>query len=65
MLNYAPGPMNTDMSREIRSAEQYEEDLKSGNLIDPRLSAEKCIRLAVHGTFVTGSHVDFFDEEKD
>lgn len=64
MLNYAPGPMNTDMSRDIRSPEQYEEDLKSGNLIDPAKSAEKCVRLAVQGTFVTGSHVDFFDEEK-
>lgn len=65
VLNYAPGPMDTDMSREIRSAEQYEEDLKSGNLVDPRLSADKCVRLAVGGKFVTGSHVDFFDEEKD
>lgn len=63
VLNYAPGPMDTDMSKEIRSPEQYEEDLKSGNLVDPRLSAEKCVRLAVRGTFVTGSHVDFFDEE--
>lgn len=57
--------MNTDMSREIRSPEQFEEDLKSGNLIDPRLSAEKCVRLAVRGTFVSGSHIDFFDEEKE
>lgn len=53
------------MSRDIRSPEQYEEDLKSGNLIEPRLSAAKCVRLAVRGKFVTGSHVDFFDEEKD
>lgn len=57
--------MNTDMSRDIRSAEQFEEEVQSGKLIDPRLSAEKCVRLAVRGTFVTGSHVDFFDEEKD
>eukprot|EP00903_Cladosiphon_okamuranus_P009416 g8980.t1 len=65
VLNYAPGPMDTDMAREIRSQEQYDEDLKSGNLIDPAVSAEKCVRLAVRGKFVTGSHVDVFDEEED
>lgn len=63
VLNYAPGPMNTDMAREIRSAEQFEEEVQSGKLIDPRVSAEKCVRLALHGKFASGSHVDFFDED--
>ncbi|CAM9837690.1 unnamed protein product [Ectocarpus sp. 12 AP-2014] len=63
VLNYAPGPMNTDMAREIRSAEQFEEDLQSGKLVDARVSAEKCVRLALHGTFASGSHVDYFDED--
>ncbi|CAM9190860.1 unnamed protein product [Ectocarpus fasciculatus] len=63
VLNYAPGPMNTDMSREIRSADQFEEEVQSGKLIDARVSAAKCVRLALHGTFASGSHVDFFDED--
>eukprot|EP00752_Nemacystus_decipiens_P010617 g9455.t1 len=65
VLNYAPGPMDTDMAREIRTPEEYEEAVKNGKLIDPRLSAEKCVRLAVRGKFVTGSHVDFFDQEEE
>lgn len=65
MLNYAPGPMNTDMSRDIRTAEQFEEEVQTGKLIDARVSAEKCVRLALRGAFVTGSHIGYFDEEKD
>ncbi|CAM9383375.1 unnamed protein product [Scytosiphon promiscuus] len=64
VLNYAPGCMNTDMAREIRSAEQLEEDLQSGKYIEPVVSAEKCVRLVLSGTFVTGSHVDYWDKEE-
>lgn len=63
VLNYAPGPMDTDMSREIRTVEQYEDDLRNKRLVDPKLSAEKCVRLALGNRFTTGSHVDYFDEE--
>lgn len=64
VLNYAPGPMATDMSREIRSEETYEEEVRQGALIDPKVSAEKCVRLALCGRFATGAHVDFFDKEE-
>ena len=63
VLNYAPGPMLTDMLRGVRSAEQMENDLRTGRVIDPKLSAEKCVRLALGGTFATGVHVDFHDME--
>ncbi|CAN0149623.1 unnamed protein product [Laminaria digitata] len=64
VLNYAPGPMLTDMLREARSAEDLEEGLRSGGIIDPKVSAEKCVRLALGGAFATGAHVDFFDKEE-
>ncbi len=62
VLNYAPGPMDTDMSRDIRSPEEYEEEVRTGKLIDPALSAAKCVRLAVGGKFDTGAHIDYFDD---
>lgn len=65
VVNYAPGPMSTDMSREIQTAEQFEAKVESGEFIDARVSAEKCVRLALRGAFVSGSHIDFFDEEND
>lgn len=62
VLNYAPGPMNTDMARDIRSDEQYEDDLRSGKLIDPQVSAAKCVGLALGAGYKSGAHIDFFDE---
>lgn len=64
VLNYSPGPMMTDMSREIRSDEQFENDVREGKLIDPKLSAEKCVKLALGAKFANGAHVDFFDTEE-
>ena len=63
VLNYAPGPLETDMARELRSQAEYEDDVKSGRLIDPKISAEKCVKLVVTGRFESGAHVDFFDSE--
>lgn len=64
VLNYAPGPMITDMLRELRSVEQVENDIRIGRVVDPKISAEKCVRLALGDTFATGAHVDFFDKEE-
>ena len=64
VLNYAPGPMLTDMLRAARSVEQMENDVRTGRLVDPRISAEKCVRLALSGTFATGAHVDFYDQDE-
>lgn len=65
VLNYAPGCMNTDMAREIRSAEQLAEDLENGKYIEPVVSAEKCVRLVLRGKFDTGAHVDYWDKEEE
>lgn len=64
VLNYAPGPMLTDMLRGARTAEHLEDGLRSGGILDPKVSAEKCVRLALGGTFATGAHVDFYDKEE-
>lgn len=64
VLNYAPGPMLTDMLREARTPEGLEDGLRTGGILDPKVSAEKCVRLALGGTFPTGAHVDFYDEEE-
>eukprot|EP01116_Phalansterium_solitarium_P002309 TRINITY_DN1224_c0_g1_i3.p1 TRINITY_DN1224_c0_g1~~TRINITY_DN1224_c0_g1_i3.p1 ORF type:complete len:264 (-),score=97.14 TRINITY_DN1224_c0_g1_i3:177-968(-) len=67
-LNYAPGPMDTDMQRDIRdhsqhapTREAYTRMKDQGQLVDPAASAAKLVKLLVDDSFASGSHVDYFD----
>lgn len=63
-LNYAPGPLETSMTEEIRSAEQLDTSLKphyAKQLVDPRDSASALVELVEKGSFESGQHVDYFD----
>lgn len=62
MLNYDPGQMSTDMARGIQTADQFEAKVQSGELVDARVSAEKCVKLVVRGPFGSGSHISFLDK---
>jgi sepiapterin reductase len=63
-LNYAPGPLETEMTTEIRNCEQLDDALKphySKELVDPSDSAKALVRLLYRGTFESGQHVDYYD----
>jgi len=67
-LNYAPGPMDTDMQKEIRErcghgpTKQVFVDLKeNGKLVHPNTSAAKLVKLLFDYSFTSGAHMDFFD----
>jgi sepiapterin reductase len=69
VLNYAPGPLDTDMSREIRESptlgqdsKDYFQSLKDDNkLVQVKDSAAKLVKLVIMNKFVSGSHIDYFD----
>ena len=64
ILNYAPGPLETDMVTEIRTAPKLDESLKPAfdkKLIDPKESAMKLAKLILSSDFESGSHVDYYD----
>ena len=67
VLNYAPGPLETDMTEEIRQASELSEDLKphyAKKLVDPADSARALAKLVLVGDaspFESGSHVDYYD----
>ncbi|NWS76572.1 SPRE reductase, partial [Crotophaga sulcirostris] len=68
VLNYAPGPLDTDMQLLARTKtgdpemRQYFQSLQeSGQLIDCTVSAQKLVNLLEEDTFVSGTHVDFYD----
>ena len=70
VLNYAPGPMETDMSLDIQlncgneaSRSFFKEMREKDTIIKPDLSAEKLIRILKEDKYKSGAHIDFYDIE--
>jgi sepiapterin reductase len=64
VLNYAPGPLETAMATELRSAENLDADLKPNfqqQLVDPDDSATKLVELLAGRDFESGQHIDYYD----
>mmetsp|Transcript_19120 Transcript_19120/g.53239 ORF Transcript_19120/g.53239 Transcript_19120/m.53239 type:complete len:314 (-) Transcript_19120:467-1408(-) len=67
ILNYAPGPLETAMTSQIRGADELDAELKKQfqkTLEDPGDSALKLIRLLEEKNYFeweSGAHVDFYD----
>ena len=70
VLNYAPGPQDTQMQIDVRAAEANDPslgtiytDLKKQNLlVDSAVSAGKLVKLLnTPGSFKSGAHVDYYD----
>ena len=63
-LNYAPGPLETTMTQEIRDSDGLDADIQSNfqtKLLDPEDSARKLIELLDTNEFESGSHIDYYD----
>jgi sepiapterin reductase len=63
-LNYAPGPLETDMSNEIRAAPGLDGKLRPNyerKLIDPQESARVLVQLLRENEFENGAHIDYYD----
>ncbi|XP_019408917.1 PREDICTED: sepiapterin reductase, partial [Crocodylus porosus] len=68
VLNYAPGPLDTDMQELARTKtgdaelRQFFFDHKeSGQLLDCSVSAQKLVTLLLDDTFSSGVHIDFYE----
>ncbi|KAM6345511.1 sepiapterin reductase [Podargus strigoides] len=68
VLNYAPGPLDTDMQLLARTKtgdpemRQFFQSLQEEKqLIDCTVSAQKLVNLLEEDTFVSGAHVDFYN----
>jgi sepiapterin reductase len=64
MLNYAPGPLETDMVTEIRSAPALDANSEiffQKQVLDPEDSAKKLMRLLLIDDFESGAHIDYYD----
>ena len=64
ILNYAPGPLETDMTNALRAEERLDADLKphfQKQLIDPNDSAVVLVKLVMDNDFESGTHIDYYD----
>jgi sepiapterin reductase len=67
VLNWAPGPMETNMTAEIRSITAsplksiFDEMASTGKMVPLQDSADKLVKLLLWEAYESGSHVDFFD----
>jgi sepiapterin reductase len=66
VLNYAPGPLDNDMTDQLRESEGLDASLKPffqdrSNLVDPYDSARALIELLLSNSFESGQHIDYFD----
>lgn len=67
-LNYAPGPMDTDMGKELQknsgaesTRKAYQEMFDNGTIVKPVDSANKLFAIIQGNKFTSGDHVDYFD----
>lgn len=68
ILNYAPGPVDTDMlqnagknSISVGMREFVKAGLKNGSVLTTTQTTEKMIAVLEKGDYVNGAHIDYFD----
>ncbi|CEG41276.1 sepiapterin reductase [Plasmopara halstedii] len=71
VLQYSPGPMDTEMQRTIRESPNVDTELQTkfremkanGELVPTAQSSLRCVKLAINGNFESGAHVDYCDHK--
>jgi len=67
VLNYQPGPCDTDMSKELRECghaatrDYFSTMHKEGKLVDPYTSTRKLMDILHSNSYVSGSSIDYYD----
>ncbi|KAL2913730.1 hypothetical protein HK105_206746 [Polyrhizophydium stewartii] len=71
VLNYAPGPLDTDMQARIRAEmpnvqlrQVYVKMHDEGRLVDPNDSAKVLVSMLESDDYDNGAHVDFYDVQQ-
>ena len=64
ILNYAPGPLETDMVTEIRSSSSLDKSLRPSYdkpQLNPDDSSKKLAQLILCNNYESGAHIDYYD----
>jgi len=66
VLNYAPGPLDTNMVKDILEDQGTHANIRKAfenmTILKPETSAKRLVEILTKNTFKSGSHVDYFDE---
>jgi len=73
VLNYSPGPLDTEMQRQIREGENVDKEIQAiyrdmymnNVLVDPQVSADKCLALLLSDSYESGAHIDYYNVKAD
>lgn len=71
VLNYAPGPIDTDMVKGMIGDPGGDPTVKDGfkklyadtAILQPDQTAEKLVKILDQNSFESGQHVDYYDDE--
>ncbi|CAL9682527.1 unnamed protein product [Knipowitschia caucasica] len=68
VLNYAPGPLDTDMQLQARTKsgdallrKSFSEMFSEGRLLSCEESCAKLVKLLLENSYTSGAHIDFYD----
>ena len=73
VLNYSPGPVDTEMQADVRGTANTDQNIRdyysnlfvNGKLVTPEESAEKFLRVYTRDSYVSGANFDYYDPEDD
>lgn len=63
LLNYAPGPLETEMFAELQDDSLVSQDFQKVIPLTTTQSAEKLVKIMAANQFLNGTHVDYYDDE--
>ena len=69
VLNYAPGPCDTEMTDELAEStaldtklhDYFESSKQNNTLVKPEDSSKKLVDLLRNDTYESGAHIDYYD----
>lgn len=69
VLNYSPGPVETDMTKDAQqnsgaeeTCEMFKELRKTGTILTTEQTAKRFLEVVAKGNYKSGDHVDYYDE---
>lgn len=62
VLNYAPGPLRTEMGNELKEKGFLKSQFADESFMQcPKRSVDKLLKVVECGNYESGAHLDFFD----
>lgn len=61
VLNYAPGPADTDMLAQLKNDSWAAEELGVRHTLTTESTCNRLVDLLANDSFTSGEHIDYFD----